>query len=160
MISALTNWFAALSQREKILIGLLGFLLAATIGFYGIYQPLSHGVQNAQDRYQEAVERQARIDAKVTALQQPASSGEKRASGSLGSYVSQSAGETGIAVGRIDPQTDGRVNMAVDSAKPTALFGWLSRLEAQGIFVEALNAKPNGNDTVTANIALRSGGGQ
>tara|TARA_R110000850_G_scaffold79512_4_gene171435 strand:- start:3096 stop:3569 length:474 start_codon:yes stop_codon:yes gene_type:complete len=156
MIENARNWFAGLSQREKILVGIAGLLLAGLVGYYGITRPMVGAMADAEQRYGEAVERQARIEAKVAALQRPAENGTVRFSGAIDAFVGQSAGETGIAVASVTPQSDSRVNMVVESAKPTALFGWLARLEQQGIAVEALSINPMDNGTISATLTLRS----
>jgi len=156
MISNARNWFAGLSQREKILVGIAGLLLAGLVGYYGIARPMFGAMASAEERYVDAVERQARIDAKVSALQQPEDGQVAKFSGVIEAFVSQSAGETGIAVASVTPQPDNRVNMVVESAKPTALFGWLARIEREGIAVEALNVNPAGNGTISATLTLRS----
>ena len=111
---------------------------------------------SAEERYVDAVERQARIEAKVAALQQPVDGRVAKFSGAIDAFVSQSAGETGIAVASVTPQSDNRVNMVVESAKPTALFGWLARIEREGIAVESLSVNPAGNGAVSATLTLRS----
>lgn len=156
MIENARNWFAGLSQREKILVGIAGLLVAGLIGFYGIARPMSGAIAAAEQRYVSAVERQARIEAKVAALLLPVDAEIVIFTGAIDAFVSQSAGETGIAVTSVDPQPDGRVNMVVESAKPTALFGWLARIERQGIAVESLSVDPAGNGTVSATLTLRS----
>lgn len=156
MIAALKDWFLALSQREKIMIGVLGALCAMILGYYAIIAPFTSAYENAQSRYVEATERQARIAAKVAALTAPADGTVKLVAGPLDVFISQNAGEAGFAVGRLDPQSDGTVLLAIDAAKPTALFGWLSELENRGISVEELTVNPGANDTVTATIKLRS----
>ena len=156
MIDNARNWFASLSQREKILVSIAGLLLAGLIGYYGIARPMVGGMADAEQRYVDAIERQARIDAKVAALRRPADGSVVRFSGAIDAFVGQSAGETGIAVASITPQSDNRVQMVVESAKPTALFGWLARVERQGIAVEALNINPMDNGTISATLTLRS----
>lgn len=156
MIDRARNWFAGLSQREQVLIGIAGLLLAGLIGYYAIARPMSEALTAAELRYVGAVERQARIEAKVAALQQPSGGTASKFSGAIDVFVSQSAGETGIAVGSIDSQADGRVNMVVTSARPTALFGWLARIEGEGVAVESLNVIPAGSGTVSATLTLRA----
>ncbi|MFK7841443.1 MAG: type II secretion system protein GspM, partial [Sphingorhabdus sp.] len=107
-------------------------------------------------RYVDAVERQGRIDSKIAALKQPLGEETVKYSGAIDSFVSQSAGETGIAVGSITPQSENRVNMVVESAKPAALFGWLARIERQGVSVESLSISPSGNEAISATLTLRS----
>lgn len=156
MIDNARNWFAGLSQREKILVGIAGLLLAGLVGFYGITRPMVGAMTSAEERYLASVEQQARIEAKVAALQQPTDGTVARFSGTIDAFVGQSAGETGIAVASVTPQSDSRVNMVVESAKPTALFGWLARIEQQGIAVESLDINPMDNGTISATMTLRS----
>lgn len=156
MIDNVRNWFAGLSRRERILVGIAGLLLAGMVGYYAIARPVAGAMKAAEQRYVDAVEQQARILVKVAALRQPADGETVRFSGAITAFVSQSAGETGIAVGSVVPQSDSRVNMVVESAKPTALFGWLARVEREGIAVESLSVDPAGNGTISATMTLRS----
>lgn len=156
MIDNVRAWFTGLSQREKILVGIAGLLLAGLVGYYGIARPMFGAMASAEERYVDVVERQARIEAKVAALQQPVDGRVAKFSGAIDAFVSQSAGETGIAVASVTPQSDNRVNMVVESAKPTALFGWLARIEREGIAVESLSVNPAGNGAVSATLTLRS----
>ena len=156
MIDNVRAWFTGLSQREKILVGIAGLLLAGLVGYYGIARPMVGAMASAEERYVYAVERQARIEAKVAALQQPVDGQVAKFSGAIDAFVGQSAGETGIAVASVTPQSDNRVNMVVESAKPTALFGWLARIEREGIAVESLSVNPAGNGAVSATLTLRS----
>lgn len=156
MIENARNWFAGLSQRERILVGVAGLLLAGLVGYYGIARPMFGAMTVAEERYLDAIEQQARIDAKVAALQQPVDGDVVKFSGTIDAFVGQSAGETGIAVASVTPQSDSRVNMVVESAKPTALFGWLARIEREGIAVESLSVNPAGSGTISATMTLRS----
>lgn len=156
MIDSIKNWFQALSQREKILIGVMGFLVALVVGYYAIIAPFIGAFETAEQRYLQAVDGQARIEAKVDALTAPIGKTVKPMAGPLDVFISQNAGEAGFAVGRLEPQTNGSVKLAIDSAKPTALFGWLATLESRGISVEELAVNPGANETVTATMILRS----
>lgn len=156
MIDNARNWFAGLNQREKLLVGIAGLLLAGLVGYYGIARPMFGAMTSAEQRYTSAVEQQARIEAKVAALQQPVDRTVVKFSGAIDAFVGQSAGETGIAVASVTPQSDSRVNIVVESAKPTALFGWLARIEREGIAVESLSVDPAGNGTISATLTLRS----
>lgn len=156
MIDSAKNWLAGLSQRERILVGTAGLLLVIVVGYYGIARPMVGAMASAEARYISAIERQARVESKVAALQQPANGQGTRFNGPIDAFISQSAGETGIAVASITPQQDNRVNMVVESAKPTALFGWLARIEQQGVAVESLSVDSAGNGAISANLTLRS----
>lgn len=156
MIDTAKNWFVGLSQREKILVGIAAALLVGLIGYYGIARPMSDAMTAAEQRYMDAVERRARIDAKVAALRQPIDGSVAKFSGAIDAFIGQSAGETGIAVASVTPQSDSRANMVVESARPTALFGWLARIEQQGVTVESLTIEPAANGTVSATMTLRA----
>ena len=156
MIAAIKDWFQALSQREQIMIGALGVLCAVILGYYVIISPFVGAYESAQNRYAQAIDRQAQIEAKVAVLAAPADETVKPVSGPLDVFISQNAGEAGFAVGRLDPQSDGTVKLVIDSAKSTALFGWLSALGNRGVSVENLTVNPGANETVTATILLRS----
>lgn len=155
MIGLFKNWFQALSRRERILIAILAFLLAATIIFYGIVRPLSVALDDAEQAYITAIDRQGRIETKAAMLKAPLKQNINPVTGDLGVFISQYAGEEGFAVGRLDPQTDDSVIIAIDAAKPAALFGWLSKLEARGITIRELSVNAGGNETVSAIITLK-----
>ena len=156
MIEQIGQWFRALSQREKVLITIAAVLVVGVGGYYGVVRPLVGAMSGAEERYSEAVARQARIESKVAALSGSDGDTKNGFAGSLDEFVSQSAGETGIAIGIVDAQSNGTVNVTVESAKPTALFGWLARIEEKGVAVENLSAKPNANQTISATMTLRS----
>lgn len=156
MIDAVKDWFQALSQREKIMIGILGFLVTLVVGYYAVVAPFINAYVVAQKNYADAIDSKVRIEAKVAALTAPADKSVKPVAGALDVFISQNAGEAGFAVGRLDPQTNGTVQLAIDSAKPIALFGWLATLESRGISVEELAVNPGANETVTATMLLRS----
>ncbi|MEL6874258.1 MAG: type II secretion system protein GspM [Pseudomonadota bacterium] len=156
MMTGLRDWFVALSQREKIMIGILAVLVALTVAWYGIYKPFSVASESASIRYHEAVERQARVEAKVAALTAPAPDTQSRLTGTINAFVSRRAGEAGFEVGRLDPQDNGRVDLVIDSARPTALFAWLTEMEREGVAVERLSVDPAAPGTVTATIGLKA----
>ena len=51
-----------------------------------------------------------------------------------------------------------RASVAVDAARPQALFAWVLRLEQSGLVVERLSARANSDRTIAAEIALRARG--
>ncbi len=158
MIDSVRAWFSALSQREKILITVLLILLAGFIVFYGIIRPFTAAMDNAETRYQQSIEQQARINSKVAFFDEAKEAKEgdvKPVSGSIQALVSQSAGEAGFATSAINSQNDGSVTMAIDSTKPTAFFRWIATLEQRGIMVSEISANLGSNDTITATLQLR-----
>ncbi|MEP2989907.1 MAG: type II secretion system protein GspM [Parasphingorhabdus sp.] len=158
MINFVRTWFDALSSREKILISVLAILVAGFIAFYGVFKPFVGAMNEAELRYQEAVERQARIEIKAAffdAKDQGSEGAVQSAAGSIETIISRSAGEAGFATSAINTQSDNSVTMTIDSAKPTAMFHWIALLEQRGIIVVELLASPGANETITATLKLR-----
>ncbi|QJB70384.1 type II secretion system protein GspM [Parasphingorhabdus halotolerans] len=154
MTFSIKDWFLALSRREQILVGFLAVLLVITGLFYGVIRPVYAGIESAEQRYELAIERQLRIETKVAVLKAPLDIKPVTGNQPLDAFLSQSAGEEGFPVDTINAQTDGRIMMTIGSAKPTALFGWLARLETQGIVVSELNVMAAPNNVVSANLVL------
>ena len=48
--------------------------------------------------------------------------------------------------------------VAIDAARPQALFGWLVRLEESGLLVERLRAQANSDRTLAVEAVLRARG--
>ena len=61
----------------------------------------------------------------------------------LDQLVGQSAGEAGLTLERAQAQAPGRVEMAVASVRPVALFSWLATLETQGVRVDTMSVRPS-----------------
>lgn len=154
MIGAFRDWFAGLSLREKILVSILGALVAIVILWLGIYAPLDRAIANAEAEHDAAVERRGRISAMVEALEAGAGAEIVAIDAPLDLYVSQSAGEVGFTLARNELQGPGRAALSISSARPPALMGWLADLEARGIRVESLTTQPAGPDIVSAEIVL------
>ena len=55
MIDNARNWFVGLSQRERVLVGVAGLLLAGLVGYYGIARPMLGAMTAAEERYVDAV---------------------------------------------------------------------------------------------------------
>lgn len=158
MIDSIRSWFDALSSREKILISVLSILLAGVIAFYGVFKPLVGAMNTAELRYQDAIERQTRIEAKAAFFDRKEKGPEgevQSASGSIEAIVSQSAGEAGFATGAINAQTDASVTVTINAAKSTAFFRWIALLEQRGILVSEISVNSASNETVTATLKLR-----
>ncbi len=158
MIESIRTWFDALSSREKILISILAVLLTGFIVFYGVLRPFAGAMDNAELRYQEAIERKGRIEAKTAffhGVERGSEAEVQAVSGPIEPTISQSAGEAGFATSAINTQSDGSVTMTIDSAKPTALFRWVAMLEQRGIMVSEISANPGPNETVSATLKLR-----
>lgn len=154
---ALKDWFAGRTVRERRLIALMGLVAVFVCGWLLVIRPLLDAEAAARARHLAAVERLGAVRNRMDAL--AATSGQRiaagRAAGAVDLYVAQSAAEAGFTLDRNDPAGVDRTSVAIATARPTALFGWLSGLEGSGITVDQLSVRPAeiaGTIAVTATL--------
>lgn len=144
MMERIASLWAERSPREQWMLGVMTALLAATFLWFGVALPLDRAQRSARDDLRAATDRNAAIRAAVRELKQlpraPASTGP---AAPLDQAVSQGAGEAGLTLERAQAQGDNRMEIAIASVRPVALFSWLAALEAQGVRVETMSARPS-----------------
>lgn len=141
-MSAIKTWWQELSARERVLVAIMGVLLAIVVIWLGIARPVEGALETARTRQAEALDRNVSVRAKVKALKALPPRSATSATGPLDQAISQSAGEEGFTLERSQAQGEGRVDIAIASARPTALLAWIAKLDAQGIVVETLTVQP------------------
>lgn len=143
MIERLRVLWGERSPREQWMLGMMFALLAAVILWLGVARPLAAAQRSVRDALREATDRNAAIRAKVTLLKSlPRTAGPIDAAMPLEQFIGQSAGEAGLTLERAQAQGADRVDMAIASVRPVALLSWLAALEARGIRVETMSARP------------------
>ena len=143
MIERLRVLWGERSPREQWMLGVMFALLAAVILWLGIARPFAAAQRSVRDALREATDRNAAIRAKVTLLKSlPRTAGPIDAAMPLEQFIGQSAGEAGLTLERAQAQGADRVDMAIASVRPVALLSWLAALEARGIRVETMSARP------------------
>ena len=131
------------SPREQWMLGVMFALLAVVILWLGVLRPVDAAQRSARDRLREATDRNAAMRGKVKLLKAlPAGSGGGSATAAIDQLVGQSAGEAGLTLERAQAQGAGRIDIAIASVRPVVLFSWVAALEAQGIRVETMSARP------------------
>ena len=144
MMSRIAILWAERSARERWMLGVMFALLAAVILWFGVALPLDRAQRDARQALLEATDRHAAIGAAVKQLKAlpraPAADGTATP---LDQYVGQGAGEAGLTLERAQAQGANRMEIAIASVRPVALFSWLARLEAQGVRVETLSVRPS-----------------
>ncbi len=160
MIARAVAWWDGLSRREQWLVGVMLGLLAVVILWLGIARPVENGLASVREAHAEALDRNAAIRAKVAALEKL----PRRAGLGLGApvaqVVSESASEAGLTLDRAQDQGGGRVDIAMASVKPQALFSWIAQLETKGVMVETLTAQPAATAGALSVQAVMKGPGQ
>ena len=144
MMDRLATYWAERSTREQWMLGVMFALLALVILWFGVAMPLDRAQRSARDTLIEATDRNSAIRAAVTLLKAlprtPTGTGPATP---LDQFVGQSAGEAGLTLERAQAQGNDRMEIAIASVRPIALFSWLSGLESQGIRVVTMSARPS-----------------
>lgn len=158
MIDTVRNWYAALSLRERIMVGVAAGLTAVLVAIYGLYLPLTQAITDQRVAYREALERRVAVEAMVADLRSKSATGASaRASVALDKSVQASAADAGFSLDQVAAEGDARVSFVIAQARPAALMKWLAENETAGIAVERIDVKPAGADTVSAQVQLARG---
>ncbi len=157
MMAKITNWFAALTRREQILVSIFAALLAIVIAVYGIILPLISAYSGARQDYAIAAEDSARLSAKLDLLTGERAAQQRRPAGSLHQVIAASAAEKGFTVDRNDPRGNTAATITMSSANPAAFFAWVNELEQQGIRLETLTTAPANGGAISVNASFVSG---
>ena len=160
MMDAVKTMWGERSPREQWMLGVMFALLAVVLLWLGA-MGLAGAQRSARDALLTATDRNAEMRAKVKLLKTlPRGVTGGSASVGIDQLVSQSAGEAGLTLERAEAQGGARIEIAMASVRPVALFSWLAGLEAQGISVETMSARPSptaGSVSVEA-VLVREGG--
>lgn len=162
MMERVTSYWQERSPRERWLLGIMIVLMVLVLLWLGVVRPVTSAQRSSREAMLEAIDRNAAIRARVKLLRQlPASASGGLASGvPVDQLLGQSAGEAGLTLSRAQAQGEGRADIAIADIRPVALMSWLSALEAQGVRVETLSARPSataGSIMVEA-VLVREGG--
>jgi general secretion pathway protein M len=154
----MSDWWLTRSPRERMLLQVMIALAVFVLGWLLLVRPLADSLEAAKARHGAAV---------VALAEAKARDGARRSAGAnagavplpIDGLVGRSAGEAGFTAARITAAGPTRASVAIDSARPQALFGWVASLERRGLVVERLRAQANADRTLAAEIAFRAGGG-
>lgn len=150
----MSDWWQARSQRERNLLLVMAVLAAIVLGWLLVVRPLADSLEAAK----------ARHGAAVVALGEAKTRDEARRAGAnapavplpIDSMLAPSAAEAGFPAARIAGQGPAAAIVAIDAARPQALFGWVAQMERRGLAVERLRAQANPDRTLAVEIAFRA----
>ncbi|WP_336960042.1 type II secretion system protein M [Sphingobium aquiterrae] len=161
MTASFKSWWAERNPRERVLVAVAGLLLAIVILWLGVARPVESGIRSAVEAHDIALDRNAAIRSRVAVLKGVPRAPSGASLGPIDQFIGQSAGEAGFTLERNQPQGAGRVEIAIASARPRALFGWLAALEGQGLSVETLTVQPSpSGGTVSVQATLKAPGSE
>ncbi len=127
------DWWNGRSQREQVLLGVLGALVAGFLLWFGVAAPLQAMASSARDHLARARADEALVDAVVA---QAAAQGQSRVAASTGGpvdgVVAETAAVAGLQVVRVEAAEGGV--QAVVSGPSTSVLPWLAFLaREQGV---------------------------
>ncbi|MGN6375197.1 MAG: type II secretion system protein M [Sphingomonas sp.] len=152
------TWFNGRSVRERRMLLAMVAMIVLTLIWFGIFLPISDGLSSSRARLNDAVTRLAAAEAEIDTLHALQQNRPAPIPGSLDDYVRQSASDAGFALSDVNLQSDGRVRIAVPTARPGALFTWIADLDAAGVIVTSIQVSNNGDQTVSAQMTLMKRG--
>lgn len=158
MIANLKTWFDGRSLRERRLLLVMVALAALTLLWGGIIRPLSDALASARELHASAVIRLGETQAQVAALHVLQQNRPEPIAGPLVDVMRNRANEAGFPLSLANPMGNDRVQIAITSARPGALLGWVADLERSGILVDSFNATNNGDKTVAVQMTLKARG--
>jgi general secretion pathway protein M len=145
-------WWQSRSQRERMLLIVMAALAAVLIGWLLVVRPLSDALDAQKTRHAAAAVALAEARARVALSRGTVAEVSPLPADSL---IGRTATEAGFTGARIAAQGPMRASVAVDAARPQALFAWIARLEASGLAVERLRAQANSDRTISVEAVLR-----
>lgn len=162
MMERMKSLWAERSAREQVMLGVMFALLAGVILWFGVAMPLDRVQIAARDDLRAATDRNAAVRAAVKQLKAlPRNAQAAGPSAPIDQLVGQSAGEAGLTLERAQAQGADRMDIAIASVRPVALFSWLATLEAQGVRVDTMSARPAPTaGSVAVQAVLARGNGQ
>ncbi|TPG18662.1 type II secretion system protein M [Sphingomonas koreensis] len=158
MIAALKTWFDGRSLRERRMLLAMVAMLVVTIFWFGLIAPVTDGLSSSRTRLNDAVLRLADTEMRLDAVKALQQSHPAPIPGPLDDYLRQSASDAGFALSDVNAQGDGRVQIAIPTARPGALFSWIADLDGAGVIVATIDVSNNGDQTVSARMTLMKRG--
>ncbi|MFC3581012.1 type II secretion system protein M [Sphingomonas hylomeconis] len=158
MIAQFKTWFDGRSLREKRLLLIMAGLAALTLLWVAIILPVTDGLSSAKERHADAVVRMGETQARLKVLQDLQRDRPAALGGPLDAIIRTRANDAGFPLSLVNPVGGDRVQIAIGSARPGALLGWIGDLERSGILVDSLNITNNGDQTVAAQMTLKARG--
>lgn len=158
MIAALKIWFDGRTLRERRMLLVMVAAIVLTVIWFGVFLPLSDGLSSSRTRLDDAVVRLGNAQTELDAIKTLQKNRPQPVPGPLDDFIRQNAGDAGFALSNVAPQGDGRVQIAIPTARPGALFAWIASLERAGVVVASIDVSNNGDQTVAAQMTLMKRG--
>lgn len=143
------EWFRSLAPRERLLVGVGGIVVAITILYLGIWEPLSKAhTKRAGDlaAAQTLAQRLEVIGATVQSARANGSAPVMNNGASLLSTIDQASksGALGQPLSRIQPEGENEVKVWIEAVSFEALVRWMNELESRyGVSIKSADIEKN-----------------
>jgi general secretion pathway protein M len=155
MMAQALLWWSGRSERERIMLGIMGVLIALLLFWLLILRPIDNEKASALQRLDAATAAAGRVAAVADGVRQARRLAPASLSAALPVAVGQAAEGAGFTLSRLDAQGPDRVVIGISTARSPALFGWLAMLQRQGVIVERMTLRTNSDATLAVEGTLR-----
>lgn len=164
------SWWAGLSFRDRMTLGIGAYALGLIIVWFGIVRPLAAdnaqlrtSVAAAQREYtwmQRAAHEVNGLRASAGAQSEGADAGHTNKGGLL-AQVNAGLASANLAgsLQNMRPDGDDKVYLVLKDCTYSALSKWLASLKREGVEVSEAQLSRRGADEVDARLSLKRGGG-
>jgi general secretion pathway protein M len=157
-LTQLQEWFRSLAPRERLLVSVGSVVVAITILYLGIWEPLSKAHSKRELDLASSQALAQRLEAIAVIVQKSQANGGGaviNTGASLLSTVDQvsKSGTLGKPLTRIQPEGDNEVKVWIDGVSFEALVRWISELESRyGISIQTADLD---RDTLPGQVNAR-----
>lgn len=157
MIEGFSQWWRGRSRREQRLLLILFALAAIVLAWLLVVRPLGDSLAAAKERHGAAVIALAEARTNAAAIGSLERGRPAATAGPVEQIAVQSASAAGFQLSRIQAEGAGKVSLAIEAARPQALFAWVSEMEtSRSLIVDSLTANANSDRTLSVQITLRA----
>ncbi|UVO53912.1 type II secretion system protein M [Sphingomonas sp. SUN039] len=155
MIAQALLWWSGRSERERMLLAVMGTLIALLLFWLIVIRPIDNARAQAEARLEAATLAAGRVAAVADRVRLSRLTPAPALSSPLPLAVGTTAEAAGFTLSRLDPVAPDRVNIGISTARGPALFGWLAQLARQGVIVERITLRTNSDATLAVEGTLR-----
>ncbi len=153
------KWFLMRPQNEQISLA----VLAGALVVYGLWMGLLSPLQSARDealaQNVRAAEVKQQVNAMVTEIQRLRGAGATLVKANLLTLVNQVSQSQGLPISRIQPSSNGELQVRFESVLFNDVVGFLHQLETvEGVIVREVALTQTTVGVVSATIRLAQGG--
>lgn len=153
--SVLLQRWRALQARERLALGLLALFVLLALLYLLLWQPARQGVIAARSAYQQERALHAYLQAQAPLARSLVSKPQVSLDPArLQGLVTASAAEQGLAIVRLDSESDGSLQVNLQPAPFAQLQRWFSRLEQQGVQIAEAGLDRAEDNRVAARLTL------